>query len=492
MSGESRIAGVVNEIVAVERAADVNGLTFGEACVWPIMRRIHHFSRIEKDKKQPTSLAEIEDPAFAEYAIRMDDGGLERAADLARQKRILAGEEPCEALFFSRLLDHTDRVNGLYYNRLMDPYIRLARERGGHLKLEFSDETVLDQRFEPTVPLKLPDWQSPDYLKDMPTGVSGYAAVAAAFAAVTPQPPSFDQLASYLPRLWSRRNYFMGLMRRIRPRAVFVICYYSADLLALMWACKALGIPTVDIQHGQQGPYHGMYNHWTAAPPNGYHLLPDHFFCWGAPVKGYQEAGLPAMRLRPFSHVAGHPWIGLWREPNLLQPSDALAKFCADLEGRKVVMVGLQPTQALMSDALPGAMRRTPTWLWLLRLHPHQRYRIPEITAFLKAGGVENFEVELSTKAPLYALFRHVDHLLTQFSSVAWEAVAFDLPVTIVDKMGYDTYKSAIDAGVMHYALTADEIAAVLNENRPVKPAQDAFIEPSLDVTRAALAKVLG
>ncbi len=33
MSGESRIAGVVNEMVAVEQAADVNALTFGDACI---------------------------------------------------------------------------------------------------------------------------------------------------------------------------------------------------------------------------------------------------------------------------------------------------------------------------------------------------------------------------------------------------------------------------------------------------------------------------
>jgi len=339
--------------------------------------------------------------------------------------------------------------------------------------------------------LQLPAWQTPKFMQDMPTGVNGYKAVAEIFAAVAAQPPTFDQLSSYLPRLWSRKNYFMRLMSRIKPRAVFVICYYSADLLALMWACRALGIPTVDIQHGQQGPYHGMYNHWTKAPPQGYGLLPDHFFCWGAPVKGYQEAGLPPSRERAFSHVAGHPWIGLWREPGLLQPSDALAKFCAELDGRKVVMAGLQPTQALMPDALPGAMRRTPDWLWLLRLHPHQRYRIPEVTAFLQAGGITNFEVELSTKAPLYALFRHIDHLITQFSSVAWEAVAFDLPVTIVDKMGYDTYKGAIDADVMNYALSAEDIAAVLQANRPARAAEDAFIEPSLDVTRAALRRVL-
>jgi len=494
--GQSRIAGVVREMVEVEKRADVNALMFGDLCLWPIMRRIHHFSRIEKDKKQPTTLAEIEDPDFTEFTIEMDDAALDRVDDLARQQARLVGAEPCDALFVSRLLDHTDRVGGLYYNRLMDPYIRLCRGTYTHLKLELSDAPVqaLGNRYEPTVSLHVPPWQTETLLRDMPTNVEGFGPVAAAFKAVAEHPPTFEQLTAYLPRLWARHSYFMDLMRKIRPRVVFVICYYSADILALIWACRKLGIPTVDIQHGQQGPYHGMYNHWTVSPPNGYALLPDHFACWGAPVKAYHEQALLPARLRPFSHVGGHPWIGLWREQGAVTFSPALNAFCQRIAGKKSVLVGLQPTQQLMPEALPAAMRQTPDWLWLLRLHPHQRYRIPQITAFLHAAGLSNFEVELSTKVPLYALFRHVRHLLTQFSSVAWEAVAFGLPVTIIDPVGYDTYKSAIDGGLMGYATMPDAIVAALNAEArgPAPTAGQPFIEPALDVTRGFLKTMLG
>jgi hypothetical protein len=491
--GESRLLGVVREMRAVEAQADVNALTFGGVCIWPIMRRIHHFSRApQKDKKQPTTLAEIEDPAFTDFMIRADDGGFDRATDLERQKQVLAGNIPCDALFISRLLDHTDRVNGLYYNRLTDPYINAMRGQYQHLKLELSDKPVteLPDRFEPTVPLQTPPWQDAAYLKDMPTNVAGYGPVAEAFKKVSPLPPSFEQLTAYLPRLWSRRNYFLQLMRRLRPRVVFIVCYYSADMLALIWACRQLGIQTVDIQHGQKGPHHGMYSHWTVSPPEGYGLVADHFFTWGMPEKRAEEEGLPLVRLRPFSHVAGNPWIGLWREEKTFRLSDKLEEFCAGLKTRKTVLAGLQPGTYLLPDALPGAMRRTPDWLWLLRLHPHQRYRIQEVTAFLKAGGIENFEIEMSTKAPLYALFRNVNRLITQFSSVALEAAAFELPVTVIDPRGYDSYRAEIDSGVMSYALTPDEIAREVMENKPAAPAREVFIEGSLDAARAALAKV--
>lgn len=491
---ESLIAGGVQELVEVEKRVDVNALTFGDVCVWPILRRIHHFGGVTKDSKQPTTLAEIEDPAFNDFMIHMGDGGLDRAGEVERQEAALAGRAPRDALFISRLLDHTDRVNGLYYNRLTDPFIALLRESGvHHLKLELSDKPVADlpNRFEPTIALQTPHWQSPEFLKDMPQGVAGFGAVSEVFAKISGRAPSFEQLTSYLPRLWSRRNYFRQLLRRINPRVVFVICYYSADILALVWACRTLGIPTVDIQHGQKGPNHAMYNQWHATPPQGYGLLPDHFFCWGTPEKTYQEATMPPMRLRPFGVVSGNPWIGLWRAADKITPSARLAAYCDDLKQRKAVLVGLQPTKSLLPDPLPGAMRRTPDHFWLLRLHPHQRYRIPEITAYLNAGGVTNFEVELATKAPLYALMRHTQRLLTPWSSVASEAVAFDVPVTIIDPNGYDVYKDEIDAGVMSYAVTADDIARVVTENAPPQREREPRIEGSLDLARAALKQVL-
>ena len=47
--------------------------------------------------------------------------------------------------------------------------------------------------------------------------------------------------------------------------------------MALSWACYDLKIPSVDIQHGQQGKYHGMYHYWTKIPKFGYHIMPSFF-----------------------------------------------------------------------------------------------------------------------------------------------------------------------------------------------------------------------
>jgi hypothetical protein len=234
-----------------------------------------------------------------------------------------------------------------------------------------------------------------------------------------------------------------------------------------------------------------MYNQWTMAPPQGYGLLPDYFFCWGSPEKKFQESTLPAMRLRPFSIVSGNPWIGLWRQPGLITLSEQLEAFCRTLNKQPTVLVGLQPVEPLIPQSLPGAMRRTPDIKWLLRLHPHQRYRLPEVTAYLNGGGVRNFEVELATISPLYALMRESDRLLTPWSSVASEALAFDLPVTIIAPNGYDVYKDEIDAGVMGYALTADAIAHEVAQNKPGGVAAEIRVEGSLDLARKALATVL-
>ena len=65
---------------------------------------------------------------------------------------------------------------------------------------------------------------------------------------------------SYLDNVNRSVDYYKAILSKIIPRVVFLTCYYSPDNMGLIYVCKTLKILTVDIQHGDQGKYHSMYN----------------------------------------------------------------------------------------------------------------------------------------------------------------------------------------------------------------------------------------
>ena len=74
-------------------------------------------------------------------------------------------------------------------------------------------------------------------------------------------------------------SYFKRVLARVRPKLVFVTCWYATESMACILACNELGIPSIDIQHGIQ-EFHVAYARWNRVPNGGYELLPTYFWCW--------------------------------------------------------------------------------------------------------------------------------------------------------------------------------------------------------------------
>jgi hypothetical protein len=70
------------------------------------------------------------------------------------------------------------------------------------------------------------------------------------------------------------------LKKYTKIRKVFFYPWYASNSMGIILALKEKGIETIDIQHGEQGSYQGMYTHWKKVPQNGFNLLPDYFYCW--------------------------------------------------------------------------------------------------------------------------------------------------------------------------------------------------------------------
>jgi hypothetical protein len=375
-------------------------------------------------------------------------------------------------------------MNGRAYNRMIDPLLGLLGPANRPVKLELAGPRKPGPRVYPAVPAALP---AKPALGKVPKGVAGLKPVAEAYRRIFGEPLPAKALQKHLLQLWALRRHFAAILNQYRPGAVLLVCYYAPLNLAVTAACRRLGIPVADIQHGQQGLYHAMYNHWTAVPEGGYDLVPDYFWVWGRPTRDILLRDLPEAAAAPRPLVGGNQWVGMWREQRGLRFSAPLSAFLDELrQAPKTVIVCLQGIADPIPEFLVAAMRARPAWNWLIRLHPHQRGRKDQFAAYLTAQGVTRFEIEKATYAPLYGLLGACDHMVTPFSSTVWEAAAFGCPATLIHEQARDVHGPWIDRGVFALALGTEDLLTALDNRGP--ETLDALEEPYIE-SEAALAR---
>jgi ubiquinone/menaquinone biosynthesis C-methylase UbiE len=289
-------------------------------------------------------------------------------------------------------------------------------------------------------------------------------------------------------------RYFEEIFKAIRPKVIFFVCYYYVMAMAIIKACKKLGIVSVDIQHGKQGKYHGMYSYWTRIPSQGYELLPDFFWCWGDESKINIEKSRRSTGSNHIPIVGGNRWLASWIDGKAgIFENNISKEFYTILNNKKKkILISLQPfdEQIPLPEHVIEAMRNSPTdWLWLLRLHPSRRQDEGRINSLLTQKGIQNFEIHHSTVCPLYSLLKIADHHITYYSSVCYEALSFGVPTTIIDPSGLTLYEEYITKGIFNYADTIDTLVGAIEKTIEDKQLIEKipYIETKKNVAEKAL-----
>jgi hypothetical protein len=471
----------VEVLVEIERRVDVNALRAGGLCVWPLAR-LGFWERLLQPKAGGAAPAPKTPLRFPPWSAWMQ----------WRERRRVRALPRAEALFLSRHEDYGDRFSAGYSNRHVDPVLAFCRSRLSCLKLEAR---------EPAAARTLPravatEFFQPDRLAALPElpAIEGAGLLRATLAEIG-EPLGFDEsaLRREVAQLLRRRAAYLEVLAVVQPRVVFVVCYYDRRVLPLIAAARTLGIPTVDIQHGKQGRYHGAYSHWTRLPPGGYALLPDFLWVWGEPSRRHiaDSRGAESLHHRPI--VGGNRWLAQWRRGAPFPEDPSEAAWLTDVrKAGRVILITLQPIEPALPPHLREAMQRSPaSWLWLLRAHPQRRAEIPSMVAALQSEGSAAFEGERASAVPLYALLRIADRHITCWSSVAHEAPAFDVPTLIVHPSGRRLYAEEIAAGRFQDAETAEAVLAWIAGEKPAVSTGERYIETDDACAATALDTVL-
>ena len=228
-------------------------------------------------------------------------------------------------------------------------------------------------------------------------------------------------------------------------KAVIGYCYYGVVGFAAALACRSLGIPFFDMQHGSAGRHHHCYD-WPGMPAGGYNTLPTHFLCWSAVESRAIERR--ASKHGPTALSVGHSWRLM---EQLLLASGAghgVARYvpstikdhyeaeCLLASQRKAARAAAGLTAVLLTLRADEDV----AWLapllteagsnihFLIRLHPAESRDAARVAQRVAALEAPTVEVARPSRMPMSVLLRECSMNLTACSSSVLDALAFGVP----------------------------------------------------------------
>jgi hypothetical protein len=361
-------------------------------------------------------------------------------------------------------------VGGRWYDRICDPIADCLEETGLSVVVGQHQHRYRVPQARPKLALQ-PMLDSASFRSRVQRTslrsrrhLADYDKFLAWFARLVPtfRPPDPDLLVAEASTILAMASAYGLVIERVGARAVVTTSYHGSPGMALCLAAAERGVPSVDVQHGVQGPTHVAYARWSAVPVGGYSILPDIFWTWSE----HDAATIRAWHARAL--VGGNAFLERWRAGAFAGAADVRAQVAAAVResgGRRNLLWTLSPLleppdhRAMILDALASTGE---SWRWWIRLHPAMRDQRPEIERLLRDRGLDRVELAVANASPLYALLEHMDAHVTHSSASAAEAAAFGVPSVLTSEYGATFHAALVGTGRASVALTSSEIVQAL------------------------------
>ena len=256
---------------------------------------------------------------------------------------------------------------------------------------------------------------------------------------------------------WLMSKFYQAVLKKFSPKAAFVVSYYERWNMAFIHACRELGIPVTDIQHGAINSYHACYGGWSNMPSNGFNTLPDYFFCWDQKSADCINDWATKAKDRHFPIIHGNRFM----KKVVSQPNHFKEIFSSTQNTKKPafnVLLTIQ-TDYEVTPFINSMLRQAPqSYFWWIRLHPmfnnQQKDKIK-----LLLSGIPNLqhETDFATECSLYEILPLMDSHITLNSSVVVEASQMGIPSIVCEDTGHAYYEEFFKSGDAYVALTPDE-----------------------------------
>ena len=388
-----------------------------------------------------------------------------------------------EFLFFTRTRRYIKKRDGYWVDGPSDYLHQILSENYDCLKIEeYTGQTTLRRQprlLSPTyfrtpwnnnkkkyladMKSATPDWKGPEEAKSWKL-----FCLSSKILGLKIDPKLYLSIFKNLNYISGYAIFFQDFLKIINPKYVFQEIYYSPESAGLILACKSMKIPVIEVQHGLIGTHQWQSTHWLNMPKNGYLLHPDYFWVFDQFEKENTELSQSNLEYKRPSIAAGHAEICLHtrkgkRAPKAVNPSTS--QFLNELEdGKYNILFSLQYYSADFSPILNIAQNFPENVRILVRLHPMQMPLLENIKGLIDDYGINNIEVEYSTRAYLYDVLERSHHVITNYSTLAREGLEFDCDVSLVHTMGRQLYSQFVELGRMAFCKDVDDITSRVRE----------------------------
>ncbi len=466
---------VIEIINKVEAEFPVHTITYKGISVWPLVRLFFTSQLFNDPRPLHYKLPEFS-VTGTRHTIKKRKALYEKVRDEVAvvnwENNAKQFNKHYPIVMLSESSRRTEEINGYKYHRLLDSIADHVDNKEDVLTIEYSDN---GERIKPA-------YLQPQYIDDL-FRKAEYEEEKRHYkkrllgGKVLQRVKNYDQFTTYLTKneipfqcteaymayrmeeVLRYKGVFLEIIKKTTPKALFLVCFYSAISMGAVLACNQMGVSAVELQHGQQGDFHLMHTHWVHFPPDGYELLPTHFWTWGD--LSYQRINKWCSASKRH-HVlnAGNAWVSLWKNNRIRQ----FTTGNIEIEEKRKVLFSLQPIDDPIPSYVLEAMQQTNELLiWAVRLHPQMLNRRQEIIDILVKAGCKNVNIDDATSLPLYPLFNMVDVHVTLWSTTAYEALAFGVHSVIAHPIGYDAMQEYCDEGIFAFADTSAAIIKALD-----------------------------
>ncbi len=505
----------LKRIEELESASDLSTASIDDMHVWPMIRsRIfgrycfpHHHRPTSADL--PVTGVALRDTTkswFGKIAGRTQSLKVTQKAekDLSQALTEIVG---AEVLFFSRQQNYQDQYGGLSFDRYVDPLFDFVTGRTRCAKFWFQSNWMAKSPEPANNGVAVPSSMRRSLVDKRGISRRLDHSIAQVFHDLDQvhrdcfnEPFELGkEMVGTIVEIATMRRVFRHILERAGPRLVMFPCYYAPQQTALTAACRDLAIPTVDIQHGKQGPANVNYNHWVQVPEGGFNTVADFFWVWNQQCADNITIGRQPGVNRHRPVVGGNLLLKKWRDDPPTGYRSERKELWQQIDGAaKSILVTLQPLdidRLKMSPIWSCIERASADWIWIIKVHPNdpvnnERWHdnISKWTC-----GAKNFLVIRDANVPLYGLMREIDAHITYFSTTCFEALAFGIRSIVIGSEAGELYTKEIDDGVFRHVLETDDMLDLIQEpdNERKAISTNASYEANAVVAEAAIAELM-
>ena len=264
---------------------------------------------------------------------------------------------------------------------------------------------------------------------------------------------------------------YRALLKKVKPRLAFVVCSYGKE--TFIEACKSMGIPVAELQHGVISPYHLGYS--FPGPRRVKRTFPDYLFSFGDFWKMGVEYPISSDRICS----VGYPYF-----------EDEAKQYARLAKKNQIVFISQGTVGKEMSRFAVQLSARNDFPLKIIyKLHPGEYARWRKEYPWLVGA---NIQVVGDDRLPLYRLFAESKIQVGVNSTAIYEGLNFGVQTILLDLPGVEYMDHLVKENVGRVVASPSELMQQTRETTVAEIQTENFFKPdSLNNIRLSIEELL-